>query len=479
MKPKRARLYMLGDSLTEGEGGSYRYALFERLCRAGAVFEFLGENTDGDIRLPLAYRRYGGSCGSAIGRDAGQAGTLRFRLSEPSGRQAAARADMILLWVGADDCARRLSAEETAACFEGLLGDIYSINPDVTVYAATLPDRDEVCREFNRLLLGCSAQSDIERGRRLKIVDMNRGERRLGRTPFPGGEEKRLDERQAAAAWMSALGEDVLELNRRGDPDYQEETRVEALSADLRDVTLRIGEGVTFHADAVPQDAANTTVIWHSSAPEIAAVDEYGTVRALAPGNVLISAATLEGGFRALARMSVTNECFDPGAGLETILDPDEAPEWTGDTDAVQGNRICWSREAATNGKIVLKRRLSDGLRALLSFDYVSAGERTRSPERWVAVRWGMLEVRLSAGGMYAEVRENGETRERVRLLPKMDVPERYQLLRDGRALTLYKSGERIICCRVQGMTAAQTLEIEWHDLSYRSEISRIGCQIG
>ena len=31
MKPKRARIYMLGDSLTEGEGGSYRFALFERL----------------------------------------------------------------------------------------------------------------------------------------------------------------------------------------------------------------------------------------------------------------------------------------------------------------------------------------------------------------------------------------------------------------------------------------------------------------
>lgn len=478
MKPKRARLYMLGDSLTEGEGGSYRYALFERLCRAGAVFELLGENTDGDIRLPLAYRRYGGSCDSLIGRDACEPGTLRFRLSEPSGRQAAARSDMILLWAGADDCAVH-SAEEAAACFEGLLGDIYSINPDVTVYAATLPDRDEACREFNRLLLGRSAQADAERGRRLRIVDMNRGERRLGRTPFPGGEEKRLDERQAAAAWMNALGEDVLALNRRGDPDYREETRVEALSADLRDVTLRIGEGVTFHADAVPQDAANTTVSWHSSAPDIAAVDEYGTVRALALGNVLISAATLEGGFRALARMSVTGERFDPGAGLEAIIDPGEVLDWTGDTDVVQGNRICWSSKSVPSGKIALKRRLSDGARALLSFEYVSAGERTRSPEKWAAVRWGALEVRLSAGGMYAELRENGETRERVRLLPKMDVLERYQLLRDGRALTLYKSGERILNCRAQDMTAGQTLEIEWHDLTYRSEIRGIGCQIG
>ncbi len=474
MKPKRARLYMLGDSMTEGDGGSYRYALFERLCRAGAAFEFLGENMDGDIRLPRAFRRHGGSCGALIGRDARQAGTLRGRLREPAGRQAAARADMILLWAGSDDCAQGLAADEVSACFEGLLDDIYSINPDVTIYAATLPDRDEAAREFNRLLLSRSGPGDAERGRRLKIVDMNRGERRLGRTPFPGGEESRQDEKQAATAWMSALGEDVLDLNRQGDPDYEAEKRVEALSADLRDMALHPGEGVTFHADAVPSEAANTAVLWYSSAPDVATVDEYGTVRAWAAGNALISATTLDGGFRALARLNVSGEPFDPGAGLVEALSQDEAALWTGETSVVQAGRFAWSRESVSGGLIARAGVLKGGLRTLLSFNYTTAGERTRSPERWVALRLGALEIRLSAGGMYAEVRERGESRERARLWPKLAVTESYALLRDGRSVTLYKSGEKLFACKTQTLPEDGVLEIEWHDFAHRNEISRL-----
>lgn len=471
MKPKRARIYMLGDSLTEGEGGSYRPALFERLCRAGASFEFLGENIDGDIRLPGAYRRYGGGCGRPIG-GGDEAGTLRHLLAEPAGRQAAARSDMILLWAGADD-------PDPIERYERLIEDIFSINPDVTVYAATLPDRGELSRDFNRRLLARGAQSDAERGHRLKIVDMNRGERRLGRAAFPADAESRLDERQAADAWMSALGEDVLELNRRGDPDYAEGARVTAMSADLRDASLKPGEGLTFHAAVVPAEAENTAVLWHSSASDVASVDDYGTVRAHAPGNALISATALEGGFRALARVNVSGEAFDPGAGLETAFALADADDWTGDTGVIAGGRMRWDRRSMKDGEATLGRALKAASRTLLTFDYAAAGERTRSPERYAALEWGGVALRLSAGGMTADVLENGETRLSARLLPKQSILERYALLRDGRTLTLWKNGEKLGTAKTQSLPEAGALRVVWRNFDHLNEIRDLTCKIG
>ena len=472
MKPKRARIYMLGDSLTEGAGGSYRFALFERLCRAGASFEFLGENIDGDIRLPIAYRRYGGGSGKTIGGDEREAGSLRGLLTEPSGRQAAARSDMILLWAGADD-------SDPAAGYERLIEDIFSINPDVTVYAATLPDRDEGARDFNRRLLSLGASGEASYGHRLRIVDMNRGGRRLGHAAFPADAESRLDERQAAEAFMSALGEDVLELNRRGDPDYVESIGVSAMSADLRDVSMRPSEGLTFHAAVVPEKAENTAVLWHSSASDVASVDDYGTVCAHAPGNALISATTLEGGFRALARLNVAGEPFDPGAGLETAFEQSDVSDWTGDVTVIGEDRLCWNTATPRDGSVALRRTLPDAGRTLLSFDYASAGERTRSPERFVSLEWGDIELRLSAGGMTVSVLEEGETRLTVRLLPKQSIMENYALLRDGRTLTLWKSGEKLGTAKTQSLPGGGALRITWHDMAHLCEIRHLTCKIG
>ena len=67
----RAKIFLTGDSITEGDGNAsaYRYALFKKLWEAGAAFTFLGPNTSGDLRLPTAYYPHGGYCGITIGSD--------------------------------------------------------------------------------------------------------------------------------------------------------------------------------------------------------------------------------------------------------------------------------------------------------------------------------------------------------------------------------------------------------------------------
>jgi len=52
---------------------------------------------------------------------------------------------------------------------------------------------------------------------------------------------------------------------------------------------LKVNESIQLEAQLTPANATIRSVIWQSSAPEIASVDKFGSVRALKPGSVTIS----------------------------------------------------------------------------------------------------------------------------------------------------------------------------------------------
>ena len=53
---------------------------------------------------------------------------------------------------------------------------------------------------------------------------------------------------------------------------------------------MEVGETEKLVASILPEDATNQDVVWRSSKPEIATVDEAGTVRAISPGTTTITA---------------------------------------------------------------------------------------------------------------------------------------------------------------------------------------------
>lgn len=61
-------------------------------------------------------------------------------------------------------------------------------------------------------------------------------------------------------------------------------------------------------ATVLPETAVDKTLIWESSAPEIAVVDENGVVTAVGNGTTVISCKTVVGGFKASCTVSVTTK---------------------------------------------------------------------------------------------------------------------------------------------------------------------------
>lgn len=59
--------------------------------------------------------------------------------------------------------------------------------------------------------------------------------------------------------------------------------------------TLTIGDSLTLTATVSPESATDKSVIWTSSNPDIATVDENGYVTAIAAGTVIITATTVNG----------------------------------------------------------------------------------------------------------------------------------------------------------------------------------------
>ncbi len=89
-------------------------------------------------------------------------------------------------------------------------------------------------------------------------------------------------------------GEDDPGGNENPGPDEPQDIAVTSISLNKTTLTMEIGESETLIATVLPADAKDKTVVWTSSAQNIATVDN-GTVRAIASGTALITATTVNG----------------------------------------------------------------------------------------------------------------------------------------------------------------------------------------
>ena len=75
----------------------------------------------------------------------------------------------------------------------------------------------------------------------------------------------------------------------------------------LAQTELSVGDGETAQLEAIvaPEDATNKKVLWSSDNPAVATVDENGIVTGVEPGEAVITATTVDGGFTATAYITV------------------------------------------------------------------------------------------------------------------------------------------------------------------------------
>lgn len=79
----------------------------------------------------------------------------------------------------------------------------------------------------------------------------------------------------------------------------------------VESLTLGINESKTFVATLYPINETNSKIIWESSNPNIAFIDENGTVKGLSKGSCVISATSVDGNFSAVCQISVVTPVED------------------------------------------------------------------------------------------------------------------------------------------------------------------------
>lgn len=90
------------------------------------------------------------------------------------------------------------------------------------------------------------------------------------------------------------------------EPDTgSEEVRVEGISVNPSQLTIKVGETDTLSYEIIPADAENKNATWSSQNERIAIVDEDGIVTGVAPGTVEIMAHSEEGNFLDMAEVTV------------------------------------------------------------------------------------------------------------------------------------------------------------------------------
>lgn len=89
--------------------------------------------------------------------------------------------------------------------------------------------------------------------------------------------------------------------------DKEDRIRVNGISLDPSELKLTEGSSIRITAFVSPANATNKEVIWKSSNTSVATVSE-GTVLAIKPGKVEISAITLDGGYTATCSVTVEDD---------------------------------------------------------------------------------------------------------------------------------------------------------------------------
>ena len=109
------------------------------------------------------------------------------------------------------------------------------------------------------------------------------------------------------------------------DPDSEISVRGVSISPNSK--TICVGDKFDIHATVTPDNATNKKIIWDSSLPSIATVDENGTVTGIATGYTTIIAETEDGGFFDMCDVVVKDTSPDPTPTPDPTPDPDPEPE--------------------------------------------------------------------------------------------------------------------------------------------------------
>lgn len=127
------------------------------------------------------------------------------------------------------------------------------------------------------------------------------------------------------------------------------------------DTAATVGQTVEFECSFDPSDATNKDVVWGSSLPEVAKIDENGVATALKTGETVISVTSNDGGYTASAILTVTNpvrgvtlneQTVSMCVGDEFTLKHTVTPSDADNTDVVYSSNALDVAKVSENGVV-------------------------------------------------------------------------------------------------------------------------------
>ena len=146
---------------------------------------------------------------------------------------------------------------------------------------------------------------------------------------------------------------------------------VQSVSLSQNTLELYEGQSATLTAIIEPENATKKNVIWESDNPNVATVDENGTVTAIAEGETTIFVSTVDGDCTAECTVTVTPLMVQMGNGYWAISNIGaESPEDPGDPYAwgeietkatYSWENYKWMMNGQTEGRYITKYQYLDG----------------------------------------------------------------------------------------------------------------------
>lgn len=136
---------------------------------------------------------------------------------------------------------------------------------------------------------------------------------------------------------------------------------VTSIEFSVPDLTVGMGEEKRIDVTVYPENAADKSIVWESSDPEIVSVDENGVVTGMGLGTATVTGTTVDGGMTAECQVTVTvnyngHEYVDLGLGVKwATCNVGAANQWEA------GDYFAWG-ETRTKEEYTSKNCLTYGM---------------------------------------------------------------------------------------------------------------------
>lgn len=342
-KSKRAKILIMGDSYTSGDGtaSAYRHALFTTLYEEGCFFEFVGDRKSSDVRLTSLYQSHM----AAGGRTTPQLADT-YKSAAANGKM---NYDIALILIGGNDLYGSVTTEELVSRFESLIETMYADRPDATVffsemcyYGGIATSKIDAANNGLKTLV----ENYQAKGYDIRYVDLDdyvtfTSADDLMNAPPSGSHPSQQGNWKLGYAYGMAMKDAVLELNKdKAHGNQRDAIDPQSVTLSKTEMTLKINEQGSVYYTIAPENSEVKSAIWSSSDPSVATVNEYGVVTAHKAGSAVLSARVTGTNIIGTVNVTVTDETFElPTVGaVEILYEPfNKADNWEGDTNRING----------------------------------------------------------------------------------------------------------------------------------------------